>query len=146
MIYAAMQVGKLGWNLTGETSHQAGSILQFIISITNYTSVERQFKVWIGLFDQATGAVIETGALPEVFSVAGESEQSFSVSIRIDYSNCIMKANLYDIETGEMSIGLQTILEQPPSLVEQFSPMLGMVGAVLVLGIVGSFIPRMLKG
>lgn len=146
MVYATMLAGKLGWNLTQTTSHSPGAVLQFFFSITNNTTTERQFKVWIALFDQTTGAVIEAGPLPETFIVAGESEQSFPVSSKVNYSNCIMQASLYDITTGEMGAALQTILEQPPGTIEQISPIFGMVAAVLVLSLVVSFIPKMLKG
>ncbi len=145
MIYATMLAGKLGWNLAQRLSHRAGDILQFTATITNTTDTLRQYRVWIGLFT-LEGTVITTFPLPDYFNLLPQEEAAFLVSAKIDYSDCIMQASLYDIETGEMGAALQTILEQPPSTIEQVSPIFGIVGAVLALGIVASFVPKMLKG
>ncbi|MBA7689880.1 hypothetical protein ES703_98399 [subsurface metagenome] len=110
---AIMKAGELRWNLTSKTSHQAGATLAITFTIRNTTATEREYRVYIGLFD-LTGPVITTWPLPDSFVVAGESERSFSVNVKVDYSNCIMQSSLYDIQTGEMGASLQTVLEQPP--------------------------------
>jgi len=140
MRYAAMIAGKLGWNLAQRVSHRAGEILQFTVSIENTTGEEREFQVWIGLFS-LEGSVITTFPLPDTFTVAAGATTSFNLSVKIDYSNCILQASLYDIETGEMGAALQTTLEQPPSVVDQVSP--AIVGA-MVVGMIGAIIPKAL--
>ena len=145
MFYALMLSGQLGWNLAQRVSHRAEGILQFTVTITNITEVEREYKVWIGLFT-LEGSVITTFPLEQIFAVGAGATVSFNLTTKVDYSDCILQASLYDIATGEMGAALQTILEQPPSPIEQVSPMLGLVGAVLTLGLVVSFVPKMLKG
>ena len=139
---AMMETGELEWNLAQSTQHRAGSALNVAFTITNPMTLEKQYQIWIGLFDLG-GAVITTFALPDTFTVSGESSQSFSISVKVDYSNCILEASLYDVETGGMGAALQTVLEQPASLVEQISPAL--IGAMTV-GVVGAFLPKVLKG
>ena len=141
MRYAAMMTGRLGWNLAQRVSHRAGEILQFTVTVENTTEVERESQVWIGLFT-LEGSVITTFPLPETFTVAAGATTSFNLSVKIDYSNCILQASLYDIETGEMGAALQTILEQPPSIIDQISsPLVG----IAVVGMMGAFIPKILK-
>ena len=140
MRYAAMMVGILGWNLAQRVSHSAGEILQFTVSIENTTGEERQFQVWIGLFS-LEGSVITTFSLPDTFTVVAGATTSFNLSVKIDYSNCVLQASLYDVATGEMGAALQTTLEQPPSLVDQVSP--AIVGAMAV-GMLGAIIPKAL--
>ena len=141
MRYAAMMAGKLGWNLVQRVSHRAGEILQFTVSIENTTGEEREFRVWIGLFS-LEGSVITTFPLPDTFAVAAGAATSFNLLVKIDYSNCVLQASLYDVQTGEMGAALQTILEQPPSLIDQVSsPLMGMA----VVGMMGAFIPKILK-
>ena len=138
---AMMETGELAWNLAQKTAHHAGSALSITFTITNLTTVEKQYQVWIGLFD-LSGPVITTFPLPDTFTLAGEASQSFTVSVGIDYSNCVLQASLYDIETGGMGAALQTILEQPPNIVEQISPALM---GVVVVGMMGAFITKVLK-
>lgn len=64
MFYALMLTGKLGWNLAQRVSHGAGGILEFTVTITNITEVEREYKVWIGLFT-LEGSVITTFPLEQ---------------------------------------------------------------------------------
>jgi len=141
MRYEAMMVGRLGWNLAQRVSHRAGGILQFTVTIENTTGEEREFQVWIGLFT-LEGSVITTFPLPDTFTVAAGGTISFNLSVKIDYSNCILQASLYDIETGEMGAALQTILEQPPSPIEQLSPALT---GMMAVGMIGTIIPGMLR-
>jgi len=141
MRYAAMMTGRLGWNLAQRVSHRAGEILQLTVTVENTTEVERESQVWIGLFT-LEGSVITTFPLPETFTVAVGATTSFNLSVKIDYSNCILQASLYDIETGEMGAALQTILEQPPSIIDQISsPLVG----IAVVGMMGALIPKILK-
>ena len=141
MRYAAMMTGRLGWNLAQRVSHRAGEILQFTVTVENTTEVERESQVWIGLFT-LEGSVITTFPLPETFTVVVGATTSFNLSVKIDYSNCILQASLYDIETGEMGAALQTILEQPPSIIDQISsPLVG----IAVVGMMGALIPKILK-
>ena len=141
MRYAAMMTGRLGWNLAQRVSHRAGEILQLTVTVENTTGEERESQVWIGLFT-LEGSVITTFPLPETFTVAAGATTSFNLSVKIDYSNCILQASLYDIETGEMGAALQTILEQPPSIIDQISsPLVG----IAVVGMMGALIPKILK-
>lgn len=135
--YAMMETGEMGWSLTPVTAHGAGSILNITFEITNPTVAERQYKVYIGLFD-LSGPVITTFPLTDTFAVAAGSTQLFTVSIRIDYSNCILQGSLYDIETGRMGASLQTILELPPGVGEQIAPIVSFAGRVMVLSMVAS--------
>jgi len=138
---AMMGAGELEWNLTEKTPHRAGSLLNITFKITNSTANERQYKIYIGLFD-LSGPVITTFPLPDTFTIGANSEQTFAVSTKIDYSNCILQASLYDVMTGEMGAALQTILEQPPNIIEQTSPVLMWM---MVIGIIGTFMPTVLK-
>ena len=140
---AMMETGELGWSLPHVTAHHAGSLLNITFEITNPTAAERQYQVYIGLFD-LSGPVITTFPLPDTFAVAGGSTQLFTVSIRIDYSNCILQGSLYDIETGRMGATLQTILEQPPSPIEQVSPVITGVTGLALVGMVAGIIPGLL--
>jgi hypothetical protein len=140
MRYAAMMAGKLGWNLAQRVEHRAGEILQFIVSVENTTGEERGFQVWIGLFT-LEGSVITTFPLSDTFTVAAGVTTSFNLSVKIDYSNCILQASLYDIETGEMGAALQTTLEQPPSVIDQVSPA---ITGMMVVGMIGAVIPQIL--
>jgi len=141
MRYAAMMTGRLGWDLAQRVSLRAGEVLQLTVTVENTTEVERAFQVWIGLFS-LEGSVITTFPLPDTFTVATGATTSFNLSVKIDYSNCILQASLYDIETGEMGAALQTILEEPPSIIDQISsPLVG----IAVVGMTGAFIPKILK-
>jgi len=138
---AMMETGELAWNLAQRTAHRAGSVLSITFTITNPTDIEKQYQIWIGLFD-LSGPVITTFPLPDTFTVAGDNSQSFTVSVKVDYSNCVLQASLYDIETGRMGAALQTILEQPPSLIEQTAPA---ITGVMVVGMMGAVLPMVLK-
>jgi len=138
---AMMETGELAWNLTQRTAHRAGSVLSITFTITNPTSVEKQYQIWIGLFD-LSGPVITTFPLPDAFTVAGDSSQSFTVSVKVDYSNCVLQASLYDVETGMMGAALQTVLEQPPSPIEQTAPA---VTGMMVVGMMGAVLPMVLR-
>ena len=59
--------------------------------------------------------------------------------MKIDYSNAFIQASLYDVESGEMAVGLQSVLEQPPAppgLGEQLAPIIGFASGAMVLGLV----------
>lgn len=145
MFYALMLTGKLGWNLAQRVSHGAGGILEFTVTITNITEVEREYKVWIGLFT-LEGSVITTFPLEQTFTVGAGATVSFKLTAKVDYSDCILQASLYDIATGEMGAALQTILEQPPSPIEQVTPAITSITGIAAMGMIISIIPGMLEG
>ena len=133
-----MTTGELSWNLTRETQHRAGSVLTITFTIRNTTNAQRCYQIYFGLFE-LSGPVITTWPWSENFCVQPMDEQSFTVSQQIEYSDCVLQASLYDLETGSMGAALQTILEQPASVVEQFSP------AIIMMGVLGAAVPIMLK-
>ncbi len=69
--------------------------------------------------------------------------------MKIDYSNAFIQASLYDVESGEMAVGLQSVLEQPPAppgLGEQVAPITGLASSVMVLGLVAEMVADMTAG
>jgi len=141
MRYAAMIAGKLGWSLEPKVSHRAGGILQLTVTIENTSGETREFQVWIGLFT-LDGSVIATFPLPDTFNGAAGATTSFNLTVKIDYSNCILQASLYDIATGEMGAALQATLEPPAGAIEQLTPALS---GMMAVGLFGAVIPAMLK-
>ena len=105
----------------------------------------------MALFDPGTGSVIEgtTGPISidgeDTFEVAGESELTLAAPLKIDYSNALAQAALYDVQSGEMAVGLQSLLEQPPGVGEQIAPITGFASGVLVLGMVASMMTEIGK-
>jgi hypothetical protein len=140
-----METGSLEWNLGVRTPHSAGSHLSVAFKITNPTAGDRSYRLWIGLFD-LSGPVIITFPLPDVYIVPANGERTVAGSIKIDYSNCILQASLYDVETGEMGAALQTVLEQPPSPIEQVSPAITAAVGLGLVGMLGVAVSRALKG
>jgi hypothetical protein len=140
-----METGRLEWDLGARTSHSAGSYLSVAFKITNPTAGERSYRLWVGLFD-LSGPVITTFPLPDVYIVPANAERTITVSFKIDYSNCMLQASIYDIETGEMGAALQTILEQPPSPIEQVSPAITAVAGLGLVGMLCVGISRVVKG
>ena len=147
MIRILMLTGSLEWNLPERVTHQAGAVLTITFRITNPTAVPRSYQIFMALFDPATGNVIDgtTGPISideeDTFEVAGESELTLVAPLKIDYSNAFIQASLYDVESGEMAVGLQSVLEQPPAppgLGEQVAPITGLASGVMVLGMVAS--------
>jgi hypothetical protein len=62
--------------------------------------------------------------------------------VKIEYSNCILQASLYDIATGEMGAALQATLEPPAGAIEQLTPALT---GMMAVGLFSAVIPAMLK-
>ena len=151
MPYVSIETGTLEWNLAQQVVHRAGSVLPINFQITNSTEEARSYQIFMAMFDPATGAVIEgtTGPISingvSTFEVEGQSQLTLVAPLRIDYSNALLQAALYDVEANEMSVGLQTYLEQPPGVGEQIAPIASFAGGVMALGmvamIVGEVVP-----
>jgi len=134
--------GSLSWNLLQKTAHNAGSTLSITFKIRNPSAADRQYQIYLGLFD-LSGSVIATWPLPDTITVEGSSEKLVSPSVKIDYSNCILQASLCDVQTGGMGAALQTILEQPPSPIEQVAPVITAVSSIMAVGMIVSSFPEM---
>ena len=151
MIKILMATGSLEWNLSERVTHRAGSELTITFRITNPTAAPRSYQIFMALFDPGTGAVIAgtTGPISinggNTFEVEAEGELILVASLKIDYSNALAQAALYDVESGEMAVGLQTYLEQPPGVGEQIAPITGFASGVLVLGMVASMMTEIGK-
>ena len=144
MIRILMLAGSLEWSLPQRVAHRAGSVLTITFRITNLTAAPRSYQIFMALFDPGTGAVIAgtTGPISidgvNTFEVAAEGELTVVAPLKIDYSNAFIQAALYDVESGEMAVGLQSTLEPPPGLGEQLAPITGFASGVVVLGMVAS--------
>ncbi len=151
MIRILMQTGALEWSLPQRVSHRAGAVLRVIFRITTPTAAPRPYQIYLALFDPATGAVIAgtTGPISidgvNAFEVEGEGEMTLTAHLRIDYSNSLLQAALYDVQSGEMAVGLQSYLEQPPGLPEQISGITGFISSVMVLGMVTGTVSGIVK-
>jgi len=150
MIKILMLTGSLEWSLPERVTHRAGSILTITFRITNPTTAPRSYQIFMVLFDPGTGAVIEgtTGRISidgeDTFEVAAESELTLVALLKIDYTNANMHGSLYDVQSGEMAIGLQTLLEEPPGVGEQIAPIIEFASGVMVLGLVGGMVIDMI--
>ena len=147
MVKILMLTGSLEWSLPERVTHQAGAVLTITFRIANPTTAPRSYQIFMALFDPGTGNVIAgtTGPISideeDTFEVAGESELTLVALLKIDYSNVLVQAALYDIESGEMAVGLQSTLEQPPAppgIGEQLAPITGFATGVMALGLVAS--------
>jgi len=146
-----MATGILGWSLPGSVEYRAGSLLPITFWITNPTDSVRSYQIFMALFDES-GSVIPgtTGAVSidgvDTFEVGAGETVTLTGSFRMDYSNVSLHASLYDVESGEMAIGLVAFLEQPPGIEEQISPVTAFASGVLVLGAVGMLVSRISRG
>ena len=144
MIRILMLAGSLEWSLPQRVAHRVGSVLTITFRITNPTAAPRSYQIFMALFDPATGAVIAgtTGPISidgvDAFEVAAEGELTLVAPLKIDYSNALLQAALYDVQSGEMAVGLQAYLEPPPGVGEQITPITGFASGVMVLGMVAS--------
>jgi hypothetical protein len=144
-----MLTGSLEWSLPERVTHRAGSVLQVTFRITNPTAAPRSYRVFMAVFDPATGSVIAgtTGPISiegvDTFEVAGEGELTVVAPLKIDYSNALLQAALYDVQSGEMAVGLQALLEQPPGIGEQILPIIGFASGVMALGLVAGVVKDM---
>jgi len=149
MIRIMMLTGSLEWSLPQRVTRHAGAVLQVTFGITNPTSASRYYRIYLALFDPGTGAVIAgtTGPISidglDTFEVAAEGELTLVAPLEIDYSNALLQAALYDVQSGEMAVGLQAYLEPPPAAGEQIAPITGFASGVLVLGMVASIMTDM---
>ena len=151
-VYVSIETGTLEWALEQRVLHPAGGVLSITFRITNLTDEARLYQIFMAMFDPTTGAVIEgtTGSISidgiNTFEVEGQSQLTLVSPLRIDYSDALLQAALYDIQANEMSIALQTYLEQPLSPVEQGSPALVGVVAVGLVGLAGSLLLALVGG
>ncbi len=146
MIKILMQTGSLEWNLTDQVTHRAGDVLTITFRITNPTTFSRSYQIFMALFDPNTGAVIEGTSGPisidgeNTFEVAGEGELTLVAPLKINYSNVLASASLYDVQSGEMAIGLRTVIVAPPGIGEQIAPITGFATEVMALGLVATVV------
>ena len=144
MVKILMLTGSLEWSLPERVAHRAGSVLTITFRITNPTADTRSYQIFMALFDPGTGAVIEgtTGPISinglDTFDVEAEGELTLVAPLKIDYSNALAHASLYDVQSGEMAVGLQTVLKEPPGIGEQIAPITGFASGVMALGLVAS--------
>ncbi len=144
MIKILMLTGSLEWSLPQRVTHRAGAVLTITFRLTNPTAAPRSYQIFMALFDPGTGNVIAgtTGPISidglDTFEVAAEGELIVVAPLKIDYSNVFIQAALYDVVSGEMAVGLQSVLEQPPGAGEQIAPIIGFASGVMVLGLVAS--------
>ncbi len=149
MVRILMLTGSLEWSLPERVSHRAGSVLTITFRITNPTPSARSYQIFLALFDPATGSVIagSTGPISvdgtDTFEVAAESELTVVAPLRIDYSNALLQAALYDVQSAEMAVGLQTFLEEPPGVGEQILPIATFAAGVMALGLVAVMVTDM---
>ena len=142
MVRILMATGTLEWDLPERVVHRAGAVLTITFRITNLSAASRSYQIFMALFDPATGNVIAgtTGPISidgvDTFEVAAESELTLMAPLKIDYTNANMHGSLYDVESGEMAVGLQTLLEEPPGVGEQLAPIIEFASGVMVLGLV----------
>lgn len=153
-----MLTGSLEWDIGEQVSHRAGDILSINFTITNPTADARSYQIFMALFDPATGSVITgtTGPITigntNVFEVAGGSELSLEAAFKIDYSNAVIQAALYDIQTGEMAVGLQSVLVEPPENGLPAADDMGMTGitgfvaGIMLLGMVAGMMTNLADG
>ncbi len=150
MIRILMLTGTLEWDLPQRVAHRAGAVLQVTFGITNPTGVSRSYRIYLAMFDPATGAVIAgtTGPISidemDTFEVEAEGEMTLVAPLQIDYSNALLQAALYDVQSGEMAVGLQAYLEPPPGVGEQIAPITGFASGALVLGMVAEVMTDMI--
>ncbi len=146
MVKILMLTGSLEWDLPGQMDHPAGGVLTVTFRIANPTAVPRSYQIFMALFDPFTGSVIAGTSGPislngtATIAVEAESELVIVAPLKIDYSNVIMQAALYDAVSGEMAVGLQTLLMQPPEPPgpgEQIAPIIGFASGMMALGMVG---------
>lgn len=146
MPYVSIETGTLEWDLAQQVIHRAGSVLSITFQITNPTDEARLYQIFMAMFDPTTGALIEgtTGPISingvSTFEVEGQSQLTLVAPLKIDYSNALLQAALYDVEANVVSIALQTYLEQPPGIGEQIAPIAGFAGGVMALGMVATII------
>jgi hypothetical protein len=137
-----MATGSLEWNLPEQVTHRAGSLLTVTFRITNPTPTSRSYQIFMALFDPSSGSVIAgtTGPISvngvDTFEVEAEGELTVVAPLKIDYSNALLQAALYDVQSGEMAVGLQATLVAPPSAGEQIAPITSFASGVMVLGMV----------
>ena len=151
MIRILMLTGSLEWSLPQRVAHRVGAVLQVTFRITNPAAASRSYQIFMAMFDPGTGNVIAgtTGPISidgvDAFEVAAEGELTLEAPLKIDYSNAFIQASLYDVESGEMAVGLQSLLEQPTGaggLREQIAPITGFASGVMVLGMVTSMMTK----
>lgn len=139
-----MATGSMEWDLPAVVRYHAGDVLTVGFTIANPTDAARQYSIYLALFD-LQGSVIPGTSGPialdgQQVSVPAGEDLLLRVQLRIDYSNCIMQAALYDVETGEMGTGLQATLEEPPELGEQLAPLLSGLAVLPALGLALSIV------
>lgn len=147
-----MTTGSLEWNLLQRVSHRPGEVVTVDFLITNLTGAARAYQIFMALFDMASGGVIAgtTGPISidgvDAFEVPGDSQTEVTACLKVDYSDVYLQAALYDVESGEMAVGLQTILEPPPGTTEQMVPVISFASGVMMLGMVAKSITGVMAG
>lgn len=146
-----MLTGSLEWSLPEKVTHRAGDVLEVTFHLSNPTSEARSYQVFLALFDAAGGSAIPgtTGPITidgaDTFEVAAEGERTLAAPLKIDYTNAVMQASLYDVQSGEMALGLQARLEAPAGAINQLSPLMGFASGVLALGLVAGMVSNMTR-
>lgn len=137
-----MLTGSLEWSLPPQVVHKAGGLLPVTFRLANPANAPRSYQIFLALFDPATGSVMADASGPlaingvNTFEVEANSELTLAASLQIDYSDAVLQAALYDTESGEMAVGLQTRLESPAGIGDPVAPIAGFVSGVLALGLV----------
>ena len=151
MIKILMATGSLEWDLPQQITHRAGSVLTVNFRISNPTEATRAYQIFMALFDPDAGNVIAGTSGPisindmDTFEVAAEGELTLVAPLKIDYSPALLQAALHDVTSGEMAVGLQTLLEEPPGIGEQLVPVTGFAAGVMALGLVASLMKGVVR-
>ena len=94
--------GYIEWNLPEALEYQPGQPIPIVLQVTNPSTEDREYQLYVGLFDPETGELIpDTLGLIQVdeedsFTIAGESYIQMEGEVTSDQTNVILSILLYD--------------------------------------------------
>lgn len=144
----ALQTGVLQWNQPERQTYQPGTPLGVRLRVANPTAADREYRLYLGLYDPQTGLLIQdTWSLiavdgQEKFTVPAGSYVEMQGDITVDRTGVILGMALFDVATGEYVSVVETLLEAAPTIWDQLLPL---VGLALAGGVVGAVIPRAIR-
>jgi hypothetical protein len=139
----ALQTGTIEWDQPARQSYQAGQPLPIRLRVTNPTTGEREYQLYLGLYDPGTRQLIE-GTLQVVavdnqqsFTVPAQSYVAMEGEVTVDRTNVILALSLYDVAADGVVSQVATLLEgpaPPPSAGGGLEQLIPIVGLGLVAG------------
>ena len=143
------ELGSIEWNQPESQVYQPGQALAVEIHITNPTVADREYQLYLGLYNPDTQEVIpDTWNLIPVdgepsFIVAAGAVAEMTGELTLDQTGVLLVVVLYDVATDLVVGVVTTLLEAPETQnpgtgLENLMPL---ISGVMVMGMMGAILP-----